>query len=147
MKTERSNEDLRLEAPLLEALRGQPDPFIVEPGFFEHFPHQVQAMATARKASAFPVWLKRVAIALPVAGLVLFAVHAVQPKIDAQPVAISVDNGMIDELAGQMDTDEILAEAGNEGLQNLGEVTVQLSPEEALAYIDQNQIDLNDYLY
>jgi hypothetical protein len=77
----------------------------------------------------------------------LFAVHAVQPKIDAQPVAISVDNGMIDELAGQMDTDEILAEAGNEGLQNLGEVTVQLSPEEALAYIDQNQIDLNDYLY
>ncbi len=50
-------------------------------------------------------------------------------------------------IADQMGTEDIIEQLGNEDRPGLGAVAMQLTPEEAGAYLDENQIDLNEYLY
>ena len=69
------NEELRKSAPTLFGLPKH-DPFIVPAGFFERFPHEVQVMVTTPKHSAFGVWVKRTAFALPLLALSTFCVRS-----------------------------------------------------------------------
>lgn len=138
-------EDLAREAPLLSSLP-KSDPFLVEPGFFERFPHEVQALASKPARAYWPLWIRRAAMALPAAALVLFTLHSLRPEAGQPTDGLPDENELIYSLSGQLSTDEILDGATAEEWPEFGTVTIELTPEEALAYVDHNQIDLNDYL-
>ena len=67
MEDHHEQEDLERLAPTLMGLPKR-DPFAVPDGFFDRFPHAVQARVTTRPAPVI-VWLRRAAIALPVLAL------------------------------------------------------------------------------
>jgi hypothetical protein len=68
------NEDneLKRQAPTLFGLP-KADPFVVPSGFFEQFPHEVQARVTERSRTRDWGWWRRMAIALPMLALGLGA--------------------------------------------------------------------------
>ncbi len=146
MKPDQWNEELRRDAPTLHGLP-KSDPFVVEQGFFDRFPHEVQALATKPARTSWRLWLKRTAVALPALAVLIFTLHSLQPT--AAPVAdeASYDDLLYSSVADQMGTDEVLENADADDWPEFTTVTLQLSTDEALAYVDHNQIDLNEYLY
>lgn len=145
MKELNDNEELQKGAPTLFGLPKY-DPFVVEAGFFERFPHEVQTMAFKSKAAPLSIWLKRAAVALPALAVVLFAVHSLRdPKVSlaSDPVA---EETMLATASDPFDTRSILAGIPEEEWPAFDAVTVQLTPNEALAYVDRHDIDLTEYL-
>lgn len=139
------SEELARIAPLLSGLP-KSDPFVVDPVFFERFPHEVQALASKPTRANWPVWLRRAAVALPAAALVLLTLHSLRPEKGLATGAMADTDVLMYAVSSQLDTDEILDGTTEDEWPEFGEVTIELTPEEALAYVDQNQIDLNDYL-
>ncbi|MBS1942325.1 MAG: hypothetical protein JST38_15750 [Bacteroidetes bacterium] len=146
MKTDNFDKELRAQAPRLGEIP-KADPFLVEKNFFDRFPHEVQALAAKPNKAAWPVWVKRAAIALPAMAVLLFAVHTLRPTSVPMAVDPQSDDQVLAAVADQMGTEEILDATEEADWPEFSTVTVQLTPEEAAAYVDQNQIDLNEYLY
>ena len=123
------------------------DPFVVPEGFFERFPHQVQAQVGASKNSLFIEWIARTSLALRVAGItaVLALVTAtaflllregpVAQEAFAAGITVSpneLDLDIINEhdlFAMIDDAPELMSEAG-EGL----------SSDEMAAYLENEEI-------
>ncbi len=145
-ETDNWNEDLRGEAPLLHAI-GKQAPFVVEPDFFERFPHQVQALANKPTPSRRVYWLKRGAFAIPALAVLAFAFHTLRPADGKPSATLYYDDQLMFSIADQMGTEDIIEQLGNEDRSGLEAVAMQLTPEEAGAYLDENQIDLNEYQY
>lgn len=140
------HDDLRRIAPMLADLPRH-DPFVVPAGFFDQFPHRVQARAVTPTRPKAGAWLRRGAIAVPAMALVLVALRLFLTAPLSPPHQPLADGQFIDALAEDMDTYEILETAPGDAWPELGQVTVQLTPEEALDYVETHQIDLNEYLY
>lgn len=136
---------LRREAPTLFNLP-KADPFLVEEGFFGQFPHAVQALVPTHARAPRTNWLKHTAIALPVLALLLFAVHRFRAP-EASVADVPAMENLRPAAPEQPGTQAILAGAAPEEWPVFDSVTVQLTENEALAYIDQHNIDLAEYLY
>lgn len=136
---------LRKEAPTLFGIPDH-DPFIVEKDLFERFPHQVQGLAAARNRRSLTLF-ERIAIAVPALALVLLVLHArltpPEPSVATAPIP---SDSLLFLAAEPFDTRAILESTTPEEWPLFDSVTVQLTPEEALAYIDRYDIDLIPYL-
>ncbi len=146
------NEELKRDAPFLAGLP-KADPFAVPDGFFERFPHQVQAAISAqRPAPAWAwTWWKRLAIALPIVALVCLGTWMLtrgSGPVDASLVAVTpltdveldaIDDTEILAAFDEADADDITAE-------DLGEVAVQLNDDELLAYLENEETDITDLI-
>jgi len=140
------NEKLKRHAPRLHAL-GKVNPFKVPEGFFEHFPHRVQAVAAKPRATTAMPWLKRVAIALPLVAVMAMAVHLLRlERQSAIPLDITAEEAAQLLLLSSNTTQEILSTADDADWPDLGNVTIQLSPDEAAAYVDRENIDITDLI-
>lgn len=147
MKQKEQIEDsaLRKDAPVLFGLSKQ-DPFRIEDGFFERFPHEVQALASKPASPPVFPWLKRAAVALPAMALVLFAVHSLRSPEVSPVIAPVTEEALLSTTMDQFDTRSILGGVTEDEWPAFDSVTVQLTPNEALAYVDQHDIDLTEYL-
>lgn len=145
-KEEIEDSALRKDAPVLFGLSKQ-DPFRVEDGFFERFPHEVQALANKPGKVPLFLWLKRAAVALPAMVLVLFAVHSLRSTEVPLAAIPAPEEALLSTTSDQFDTQSILAGLPEQEWPAFDAVTVQLTPNEALAYVDQHDIDLTEYLY
>lgn len=144
------NEELRKSAPTLFQLP-EHDPFIVPEGFFERFPHEVQAMVATPRRAPLGLWLKRAAFALPVLAAIAFGIHSLSDHhllgTDALPsIALSSEEAAHYTASIDMDTEDILAGADAAEWPVFDSVTVQLTPDEALAYVDRENIDLTEII-
>lgn len=146
MEPANDTDDLRRTAPTLSGLP-KLDPFVVEPGLFERFPHEVQARVAQPDRPVRGVWLKRAAVAIPALAVVLFTWQATRPGAPAPSTAWPTDEQVYNAMADELDMEELVGSVENADLPAFDEVTVQLTPDEALDYVDQHQIDLNEYLY
>ena len=151
MKELNENEELRQSAPTLFGLPKQ-DPFVVKEGFFECFPHEVQALANAPQRTHYGIWMKRAAFALPMLALIAFGIHSIsdgtQPEVNTiAAITISPEAAAQYMASTDLDTPELLAELPVDEWPVFDAVTVQLSTDEAMAYLDHENIDLNDLIY
>lgn len=146
------NEELKRDAPFLAGLP-KADPFAVPDGFFERFPHQVQAVITAqRPAPGFTwSWWKRLAIALPVVALACLGAWMLTDgdgSVDPPSVAVTpLTDGELDAI----DDNEIFAafddsDASDITAENLGEVALQLNDDELLAYLENEDADITELI-
>lgn len=137
------------DAPLLRSIP-RTDPFVVPEGFFERFPHQVQARIAAQRRSGLHEWIAdrrlvlrfagAAAVLILVATAAFFALQGTAPVNDqiAEGITIApyeIDPGMIDEadlidLIG--DGPELMAEAG-----------AGFSQAELAAYITHEELPLD----
>lgn len=146
------NEELQQHAPRLHAL-GKVDPFKVPEGYFEHLPHRITERASARagqgraftfreRAGSFrpakALW------ALPALAVVAAAAWwLARPPVQLhQPVEVPVlSEAEFEAYAPFADLDDLdLSSAEWDSIH------VPLTEEEALAYIDQEEIDLHELL-
>lgn len=144
--------ELKRMAPTLHGLP-KADPFAVPDGFFERFPHAVQAAITAGQPApriAWP-WWKRMAIALPIAATVGLAIWVLLPgngPVESPAAAVTpLSDGELDAL----DDAEILAafedaETGDISTEDLGAVALQLDDHELLAYLEHEDADIEDLI-
>ncbi len=149
MKELNENEELRQSAPTLFGLQKQ-DPFVVSEGFFERFPHEVQALANAPQRTHYGVWMKRAAFALPMIALIAIGIRSIQDPSDSNTTAaisISPEAAAQYMASTDLDTPELLAELSADEWPVFDAVTVQLSTDEAMAYLDHENIDLTDLIY
>lgn len=146
MEPETDINELRQVAPRLANIRKE-DPFRVSDGFFEQFPHRVQAMAVDKRTSRTGAWMKRMAIALPLVATVAVCTHLLRRETGSAPVI----NITAEEAArllpnGTVSIQEILSTAEPSDWPDLGAVTMQLTPDEAAAYVDREGIDLTNLI-
>jgi hypothetical protein len=146
------NDDWKRDAPHLAGLP-KADPFSVPDGFFDRFPHQVQAAIVAQEqttTSAQP-WWKRLSIALPIVALMGLAVWMLMrdtPVAEVPAVAVTpLTDGELD----AMDDHELLAafdETDAEEItpEDLGGVVIDLNDDELLAYLEHEDTDLADLI-
>ncbi len=90
--------------------------------------------------------MPRVRRALPLA-LLLFALYTLRPTAPGTATAGLEEELPYASLTDELDTQEILEATDAGEWPEFGQVSVELTPEEALTYVDQHQIDLNEYLY
>ncbi|MGB3524618.1 MAG: hypothetical protein WBB32_01495 [Flavobacteriales bacterium] len=150
MKDHNEENELRKDAPMLFGIPKQ-DPFAVEEGFFERFPHEVQARVGTPQRAPIGIWLKRAAFALPVLALLVFGIHTFTGDTlpNRKPVAsitISPEAAALYMASTDFDTPELIADVPTAEWPDLGTVTMQLSPDEALAYVDLENIDLTELI-
>lgn len=131
------------DAPLLQQLRGS-DPFVVPEGFFERFPHQVQAAATqqsrpvnSRGTIYWLFWPAGVVVAMLA---VLFIWGQLGPEQTGTTLA---QNSIVpyDVELEELDhpTDLLLDEEG----PTLAEVHLPVTDDELLGYIAYEEIALD----
>lgn len=150
MKEFNNSEEPGRIAPTLFGL-AKHDPFVVEEGFFTRFPHEVQALASTPQHAPIGIWLKRMAFALPVLALIAYGIHSLSddPRSsgnDVASIAIPPEAAAHYMAFTHLDIPELLAEVPAAEWPDLGTVTVQLSPDEAMAYVDLENIDLTDLI-
>ena len=146
-----SNE-LKRDAPFLAGLP-KVDPFVAPDGFFERFPHQVQAAITAQRPAAEPAWAwwKRLSVALPIialCGLAAWMLARGSAQVELPAVAVTpLTDGELDAI----DDNEIFAafdedDANDMTAEDLGEVGLQLNDDELLAYLENEDADITDLI-
>ena len=146
------NEELNRDAPFLASLP-KVDPFVVPDGFFDRFPHQVQAAITAQQttpAAAWP-WWKRVSIALPIIALVSLGTWMLSRPYAQVELSAATVTPLSDVELDAMDDQELLAAFDEEEEQDiapddLGEVVIDLNDDELLAYLENEDTDINDLI-
>jgi len=149
MKTQFDNDDLERLAPNLAGIPKQ-DPFRVEEGFFERFPHQVQALVANEKRSIWPsVWLLRAAFALPVVGLLIGALwffQASPPTTD--PNQVTNTESLSNEEMYLLEADELLADLAPEELPEHAAASEApaLDADELVAYYELTSADITDLI-
>jgi hypothetical protein len=146
MEPENDINELRQAAPRLANIRKE-DPFRVPDGFFERFPHRVQALAVAKRTPRSTVWMKRLAIALPLVATVVVCTHLLRRETSTTPVInITADEAAQLLTYGTDDTQDLLTNTGTSDLPDMGTVTIQLTPDEAAAYVDRENIDVTNLI-
>lgn len=146
MEPETDINELRQVAPRLANIRKE-DPFRVPDGFFGQFPHRVQAMAVAKRTPRTSVWMKRMAIALPLVATVAVCTHLLRMETGSAPmINITADEAARLLPTGTASIQEILSTAEPSDWPDLGAVTMQLTPDEAAAYVDREGIDLTNLI-
>lgn len=137
MGTLPDNDDLKRLAPTLASLP-KADPFVVPEGFFEHFPHRVQARVTAaRPAPGLTPWVMRLAFALPVAAALAGSWWMLRGDDAAvRPVAVMIPTASVDELE-LLDSPEEFAALVEDG---------EATPELTASGVDLNEDELAVWL-
>jgi len=140
------HDELERLAPKLHGLP-KTDPFTVPDGFFERFPHQVQAAIAegARTPVRAWTWWKRAAIALPVIALLAFGALNFFRGDVPEPVAVTPlpDNELI------LVDDAALLSAIEESVgaitpDDLGRLDSSLNETYLLAYLEEEGADLTE---
>ena len=147
-----NNEEPERAAPFLAGLP-KADPFVVPDGFFDRFPHQVQAAITAQRpvqAFAWPMW-KRWSIALPIVALVGLGTWMLTRGSDHVELPAVAVTPLTDGELDAIDDNEIFAafdeaDADNITGEDLGEVDLQLNDDELLAYLENEDADITDLI-
>ena len=145
------NDELKRIAPTLHGLP-KADPFVVPDGFFDRFPHQVQAAIVAGTRVHTPVWncWKRMAIALPVIALIglgawwFRSAPIIEPAVAFSADSLPSDPTMIDDLE-ETDLVAFIEETDNANT-DLGAVDMRLDEDELLAYLETENADLTDLI-
>lgn len=146
------NDDWKRDAPHLAGLP-KADPFIVPDGFFDRFPHQVQAAIVAQRPAttfAWP-WWKRLSIALPLVALMGSGVWILTRETPVAGIPVVAVTPLTDGELDAIDDQELLAafdetEAEEITTEDLGEVDIELNDDELLAYLEDEDTDLADLI-
>ncbi len=128
------------DAPLLRGLKGGADPLVVPDGFFERFPHEVQAKVTRRAAPVDGIWMTRLAWSLGVVAVVLavwFALPLMQdPVVAPQEMALDVhpeELPLNEHLVWDVYADDVPL---------FSEVLLDLEEHEMIAYLEHENVDV-----
>ncbi|MBL0044367.1 MAG: hypothetical protein IPP33_08220 [Flavobacteriales bacterium] len=145
------NDELKRSAPTLFGLP-KTDPFVVPDGLFERFPHEVQARIVDRKDTP-PAWIwwKRMVIALPVVALVAGGIWwSQQTKPVENALAETQLAPLTDAELDDMDDNDLFALTegadAQEAPPELGNVDVNLNDNELLAYLENENADLDELI-
>jgi hypothetical protein len=151
MDNANEHDELERQAPTLFSLP-KADPFVVPTGFFDRFPHEVQALVTEEREAPSPGWVlwKRLALAVSVIALGWGAFWWLRPTntIEA-PIAEVQLHVISDEALDNLDDSELqsLAEVTSaEEAIGPGTVDLQLNDDELLAYLQHENTDLNELI-
>ncbi len=146
------NEELERSAPFLAGLP-KADPFVMPDGFFERFPHAVQAAITDERPAAVVLWpwWKRMAVALPIIAAVGLGIWILTLQNGPAAIEAVAVTPLTDVELDALDDGELLAafdDAEEENLtaEDLGAVALQLNADELLAYLEQENADIDDLI-
>lgn len=140
-------EDLKHHAPTLAGLPAR-DPFVVSEGFFDRFPHEVQAVIAARashgSARYGALWLRRAALALPLIAILIMAWWSIRTEPGTTELAV-ISAPSVEGLSALEERD-LLALLSDEDLNAMGTVAIDLDEDEMAAYVEHEGLDLTDYV-
>lgn len=147
-----NNEDTNAwKAPALEGLPKN-DPFVVAPGFFDRFPHEVQAMAVQRsRRPALLLW-RAAAIGLASGCIIGVCAWLLRPSGSDDPayVADVMVTPLTNEELDAMDDSDLLSIAEEvepaAAIQDLGQVRMDLNEGELIAFLEHENTDINELL-
>jgi hypothetical protein len=146
MKDQQEHDELKGIAPLVSGLPKH-DPFVVPEGFFDRFPHEVQAAIIARSRktgwAALPIMARRVVVALPALALLAGLWWYLQAPAAIGPVLSTTPS--LDEMSWS-EEHELLASMEEEELPSLGDPDVELTEAELAAYLAQEGVDLTELI-
>ena len=141
MEDHHEQEELERLAPTLMGLPKR-DPFAVPDGFFDRFPHAVQARVTSRPAPVVR-WLRRSAIALPVLALLaLGAWWSTRPEPGTADLAVEVHAPASEEDLYLLAGDDLYAELALSEDLEAPAPDLELSAEELALYYELNGTDV-----
>lgn len=144
------NDDPLREAPLLSQLKGR-DPFVVEQGLFDRMPQEIAARIARKSAPAHPFpWSRTVAVALPLAALVIGAWFLLRspadPTLTADTVVAFEDPSLGDMLLMEdADTYTELALTDMD-LEPTSFLPEGLTEDELVDYFDRSGSDITELL-
>lgn len=145
-------EELKRDAPFLAGVP-KADPFVVPDGFFDRFPHQVQALIKAQHPTAAPAWpwWKRLSIALPIVALVGLGGWMLTRGSGQVQLPVVTVTPLTDGELDAIDDQELLAafdenDAEDITSDDLGEVDIELNDEELLAYLETEDADFTELI-
>lgn len=151
MGTPDDKDELNRLAPRLHGLP-KADPFRVPDGFFERFPHEVQAAVVQRTRRNGPAWnwWTRFAVALPIIALLgaaaWWTLRSSEPgqAVAFDPARLTSDPRIMDEW----DESELLAfiEESPDATHDLGSVDMNLDEDVLLTYLENENADLIDLI-
>lgn len=148
MGTEHETDDLKRLAPTLASLP-KVDPFMVPEGFFERFPHQVQARVTrSRPTPGLASWVKRLAFALPVVAALVGAWWVFRgDDAELQAVAVVIPAASVDDLE-LLDHPEAFAELAEENaaVEALPATSLELNDEELAVWLENESTDPSELI-
>jgi len=141
-------DELKRLAPRLHGLP-KADPFTVPDGFFERFPHQVQAAIAEGRSTNAPAWTwwKRAAFALPVLAILATGAMLLLRENTPAPVAVEVTPLPDSELVLLDDATLLAAIEDNAAAitpADLGHVDSALDETYLLAYLEEEGADLTE---
>ena len=145
------HEELERNAPILFGIP-KTDPFAVPDGFFERFPHEVQARIVAQNNTRSSwQWWKRMAVALPVVVLLAGAIWWSQQTAPVEnSLATTQFAPLPDADLDELDDNDLLALAlvpdAQDAQPELGNVNVNLNDNELLAYLENENADLDELI-
>jgi hypothetical protein len=151
MESLNENTELERNAPTLFSLP-KVDPFVLPDGFFERFPHEVQArIVESKKVPWLGNWAKRLSIALPVlviaAGGLWWMQHQPLQANVGEVAAATLTPLSDDELDGLDDSDLLaLVEETSATADDLGAVDLNLDETELIAYLEGENADVDQLL-
>lgn len=138
-------------SPVLDAVP-KSDPFVVAPGFFERFPHEVQTLAVhqQQRTALFP-W-RTVAVGLASGCVIGMCAWLLWPSTsnDRPQVAEVAITPLSNEELDAMDDGDLLAIAEEVEpatvAQDLGQVHLDLNESELIAFLEHENTDINELL-
>lgn len=148
MNDRHENEELERIAPTLSA-REPRDPFVVPEGFFDRFPHEVQAAIAARARrrgwAGLPVPVRRLAFALPLIALLVGTWWYFNTEGDSTPIAELSTTPSLEELSWS-DQEYLLASLEEEGFATAAFTDVELTEAELAAYLMHENVDITELI-
>ena len=149
MSTQLDNEDLEHLAPNLARIPKM-DPFHMEEGFFERFPHQVQALVAHEKRGAWPsVWVGRAAFTLPLIALLIGGWWFFRPLPQLPPAdQVATTESLSTAELYMLEEDGLLADLAPEELPEhaASSEAPALEADELAAYYELTGTDLTDLI-
>lgn len=141
MEEQRPHDELKGLAPTLAGLSKR-EPFTVPEGFFERFPHAVQARVTSR-TPAMAVWLRRAAIALPLVALLVASVFwLTRMEPEAPELADTFPAAATEEELYLLAGDDLYTELAYLGDMEAVSPELVLTAEELALYYEWNGTDV-----
>jgi len=138
------NTDELKDAPMLRSI-SKHDPFVVPDGFFDRFPHAVQAKIVQRQRAVVKTWWSRLVIPMislgAIALLLIIWWVAPTPQTELRTMVPEMDEHA--EFAVLDATDSDLIYALFETTTPMGTVDLQVDTEELIAYLDNENLPLD----
>ena len=151
MKDPNGNDTRDTGSTVLDTL-SKVDPFVVAPGFFDRFPHEVQALAVHRsKRSLWPTW-RTASISLGTACMIGISTWLFWPDGPNEPplAATTTITPLTNEELEVLDDGELLAIAEEvepaAAVQEFGQVHLDLNESELIAFLEHENTDINELL-